>query len=190
VSLQLLPFDIDTLERDPATICGLDADLRIAYVNPAWLAFGRDNGFTWGHEPWTLGVELLSAVPPDLRPFYERLFDHARKSTGPVEHSYECSSPTVFRRYRMQVFRCDAGALLVAHSLLQETSHAEPSSPGIESIYRDAQGVLCQCSHCRRVRRAGATCEQWDWVPDFVAHVPANTSHGLCPLCSQYYFPG
>jgi hypothetical protein len=46
VSLPLPPFDVDTLERDPATICGLDADLRIAYVKPAWLAFARDNGGT------------------------------------------------------------------------------------------------------------------------------------------------
>lgn len=189
MTLQLSPFVLDTLERDSATICGIDANLRIFYVNPAWLAFGRDNGLTWGHEPWMLGVELLSAVPPVLRPFYEELFERARTSSGPVEHSYECSTPTLFRRYRLQVFRCDADALLVAHSLLQESSHTQPSSPAIESLYRDAQGVVSQCSHCRRVRRVGYLGGRWDWVPDFVAHIPANTSHGLCPLCSEYYFP-
>jgi hypothetical protein len=89
----------------------------------------------------------------------------------------------------MQVFRCEGDGLLVAHSLSQETSHTQPSSPPIESLYRDDQGVLCQCGHCRRVRRAGHDSAQWDWVPDYVAQPPADTSHGLCPLCTQYYFP-
>ena len=42
----LAPFDLGTLERDEATICALDGELRIIYVNAAWRAFSRANGGT------------------------------------------------------------------------------------------------------------------------------------------------
>ena len=33
--------------------------------------------------------------------------------------------------------------------------------------------------------------ESWDWVPAFVAQPPSKISHGLCPLCTVYYYgPG
>ena len=35
----LAGFDLDALARQPDTIIGLDADLRLAFLNPAWFAF-------------------------------------------------------------------------------------------------------------------------------------------------------
>ena len=31
--------------------------------------------------------------------------------------------------------------------------------------------------------------DEWDWVPDYVAHMPDATSHGLCRLCVDFYYP-
>jgi CheY-like chemotaxis protein len=184
----LAPFDIDTLDRDDATICALDGDLRITYVNAAWRAFSRANGGTWQDETCGIGVALLDSVPSVLRSFYERLFERARTSATPVEHSYECSSATTFRRFRMQIFRCKGGALLVTHSLSQEVSHRWVASRAIERLYRNADGILVQCSHCRRVRPAGPESPRWDWVPDYLADQQANVSHGLCPVCVEYHY--
>jgi len=185
----LRPFDVAAVEDDPATICGLDASLRITHVNRAWRQFARDNGGEWDVAPWTLGVEVMSAVPLILRPFYEGLFERARTSDAPVEHSYECSSATVMRHFRMRIFPCVGGVLLVAHSLLNAAPHEGIASPAIAALYRDARGFVHQCAHCRRVRRGASDTRPWDWVPDYVARPVPNTSHGLCPLCEQFYFP-
>ena len=40
----LAGFDLDALARQPDTIIGLDADLRLAFLNPAWFAFAEANG--------------------------------------------------------------------------------------------------------------------------------------------------
>jgi hypothetical protein len=29
----------------------------------------------------------------------------------------------------------------------------------------------------------------WDWVPGFLARLPENLTHGLCPICFRYYYP-
>jgi CheY-like chemotaxis protein len=185
----LAPFAIDTLERDRATICALDGQLRITYVNQAWRTFSHDNGGTWGDGRWGIGVALLDSVPTVLRSFYERLFERARTSAAPVEHSYECSSATTFRRFRMRIFRCDGGALVVSHSLSQEVSHRWMATPTNERLYRNGDGIIVQCSHCRRVRPIGPEPRRWDWVPDYLAGHQDGVSHGLCPLCVEFHYP-
>jgi CheY-like chemotaxis protein len=187
MSVNLAPFDEGALDRDDATICALDADLRIIYVNEAWRTWSRDQGAPWGEGRWTLGVSLLETVPEDLRPFYEELFERARAGRSPVEHAYECSTPTTFRRFRMRIFRCGDDALLVAHSLSHERSHDRSANPAIERLYRDANGIVSLCSHCRRVKRHDGDV-RWDWVPDYVVKMPPNTSHVLCPLCTEYHY--
>ena len=43
-------------------------------------------------------------------------------------------------------------------------------------------------AHCRRVRRVRDG-EHWDWVPAFVRTPAPSTTHGLCPLCFELYYP-
>jgi CheY-like chemotaxis protein len=183
------PFHVATLERDEATICALDRALRVTYVNPAWCAFSRENGGTWGEGRWATGVAILDSVPTPLRSFYTRLFERAQTSATPVEHSYECSSTSTYRRSRMRVFRCARGALVVVHSLSHQVPHHWVMSPATERLYRNENGFVVQCGHCRRVRRPGTEARRWDWVPDYLAEAGANVSHGLCPLCAEYHYP-
>jgi hypothetical protein len=151
---ELTPFDAHAMEGDDATICALDDGLRITYVNSAWREFARANGAPPNVATGAVGLALLAACPPDIRPFYEELFRRARAASAPVEHSYECSSPATFRRCRMRIFRCDTDAFVVAHSLSQAMPHHRAESPATEQTYRNDDGIISQCTNCRRVRRA------------------------------------
>lgn len=101
---------------------------------------------------------------------------------------YECSSPTIFRKFMMHVFPLKkTPGLLVVNSLCverpHEASHESPCGAG----YRSSHGVVVMCSHCRRTKRSESS-DHWDWVPEYVERLPPNTSHGLCNLCLEYYY--
>ena len=53
--------------------------------------------------------------------------------------------------------------------------------------YRDAQGMVHQCCHCRRMSNL-AHPGRWDWVPVWVERFPPNTSHTLCGPCFAFYY--
>jgi hypothetical protein len=187
----LAPFDLAVMEQMPATICGLWPDLSLGYVNRAWNAFGRANGGSEEEGRWGLGANVLDVVPLPLRPFYERLFARALETRAPVDHDYECSSPARRRTFRMRAHPTVAGAVVVVHSLLCEAAHGEEAHAAIERAYRSKSGMIEQCAHCRRVRRAvtpAGTAAEWDWVPGYVAHMPARTSHGVCAICMDYFY--
>jgi hypothetical protein len=190
-------FDSDELARHEGTIFGLDDELRLAYVNPAWDRFARENG----GQPeirrhWDLGTPILHAVPESLRPFYERLLDPTVVHDGKDfprtrRHEYECSSGSVFRWFHMEVLPLGRGAgLLVINSPIIVRAHGrdrEPREPDLE-LFRDGHGIVRQCSHCRRVSRPRDDA-RWDWIPAWVEKAPPMTSHTLCPLCLDYHYP-
>jgi hypothetical protein len=189
--LLLDPFDVAVMDAMPVPVCGLTPELTIGYVNRAWTAFARANGGAGQEDRWGLGANVLAVTPAVLRPFYEQMFARAVETHAPVEHDYECSSPTHQRRFRMRVFPTPAGGFVVVHSLLREAAHSIEAHAAVEKLYRDRHGLIVQCAHCRRVRRAitpAATTALWDWVPDYVAHMPARTSHGLCVACRDYFY--
>ncbi|MEQ1910574.1 MAG: hypothetical protein ABMA15_17270 [Vicinamibacterales bacterium] len=187
-------FDPDELDRLPATIVGLWPDTRIAYLNPAWDTFaGQNGGQPLIAERWGLGAVYLDAVPEPLGPFYRGLLDSASASTDslrPTSHDYMCPSAALERLFNMQVYSLPHRAgYVIIHSLRIERPHAagKAETPPDTTTYFDANGLLHQCSHCRRVQNLvedGA----WDWVPQWVEHVWGNTSHTICPPCFEYYY--
>ncbi|MEO8801134.1 MAG: hypothetical protein ABI551_24800 [Polyangiaceae bacterium] len=182
----LAPFDLDVVDDEPSTVYGLTEDLRLGYVNRAWSAFANANGASWNEGAWGIGSRVMDAIPDVLRPFYAGLFAQALSERAVVEHDYECSSPTQLRRFRMRIHPCDSGALLVVHSRIEEQLHtAAEHSRG--ALYGEADGLITQCSHCRRVQRVDGT-REWDWVPEYVARPLPTISHGLCNLCVEYYY--
>jgi hypothetical protein len=188
---RIAPFDLAELDRMPANICVLGSDLRIAYVNPAWMAFGAANGLRSMDETCGLGQSVIRVTPEVMRPFYERLFMRARETAEPVEHDYECSSPTHRRLLRMRIYPCKSGAFVVVHSVLREAPHDGAARAALERTYRNERGLVVQCSNCRRVRRPAVGADEtaeWDWVPAYVAHMPQETSHSICAVCVAFHY--
>jgi hypothetical protein len=68
-----------------------------------------------------------------------------------------------------------------------EPASHRPHSAEIRCCMSD-EGVVRQCAHCRRVQHRTFH-ERWDWVPDWVEHLPNVISHRLCPICHDYYYP-
>lgn len=167
-------------------VCGVFArDLVIGYVNAAWVGFARDNG---AGRVWGPGDPLLDAMSEPLRGYHAERLATVLRSRDPWEHDYECSSHGVYRQFRLRAVAIGGGeGLLLSHSLRVERPHDRAGSPFDAAEYIDGSGFVKVCGHCRRARRAGGS-EVWDWVPHILARPPENLSHGLCELCSAYYF--
>jgi hypothetical protein len=175
--------------RDSA--CGLWPDLRIAYVNPAWQRFAERNGGQGVRSRWSEGARLLDAIPDTLRAFYERHLKLCLDYRQTWISEYDCSSPTKYRVFRMSVRPVGHGeGLMVLHTCLLQCPHhdIEPDRVPRPARYVDPDGLIHQCVHCRRVRRVGQA-EHWDWIPEWVEHVPLNASGGLCPACLATRYP-
>lgn len=191
----LADYDRTALACDPATVIGIDPEFRIAYLNRAWDAFAEANGGQPEvEEHWNLGANYLAALPKPVRSFYERLFLSAQELGSlrrPVQHQYECSSPTVYRKFQMNAYGLpDRSGILVAHSLVIEQAHKfHPQAEEASELvgYIDGDGIVKQCCHCRRIERP-AEPGRWDWIPQWVEEPPDNTSHSLCNLCLHSYY--
>lgn len=189
----LAAFDLAALARQPDTICGLDADLRLAFLNPAWFAFAAANG----GEPavtreWGLGRSVLEACPPVLRDFYAQALAAALAQEQRWDHDYECSSPGKSRRMRMSAYPLPGRAgLLVVHALVAEAPHDAAAAASLvfdAATYTDAHGIVHQCAHCRKVRRTSGP-PHWDWVLEYVENPGPMISHDLCDACLDFYYP-
>ncbi len=188
----LAPFDLAALARQADTICGLDADLRLAFLNPAWFAFAAANaGEPAVTRDWGLGRCVLEACPPVIREFYAQALAAALTAGRRWDHDYECSSPDITRRMRMSAYPLgERAGLLVVHALIAETRRDAGVPPGWSfdpAVYADAHGIVHQCANCRKVRRTTGP-RHWDWVPEYVANPGPMISHDLCDICLDYYY--
>ena len=189
-------FQLSDLDAHPESVLGLSADSRIAYFNPAWLGFATDNqGNPLIGAQWGLGAGYLDSISPTLRPFYKLLLQRAPspdRSLHPSRHEYECSSASDYRRFEMHVYALPrAAGFVIVNSMVVERPHdpaERPAHAPSSDNYCRTDGVIVQCAHCRRVQHS-IQLVRWDWVPTWVDRAPANTSHGLCPMCSDYYYP-
>jgi hypothetical protein len=187
----LAPFDIDALEADLGTTYGLWPDLTLAYFNPAWLKFAHGNrGEPQISTLWPLGRCILDALADPIRQFFLENYQRCLKEQRPWVHFYECSSAQLYREAQMTAFPVgDGDGLLIVNSIRRELEHSRVAQAAVDETYRSKEGIVTQCCHCRRVRRAGDHLV-WDWVPDWVEVHPPKTSHGLCAPCLGYYYQG
>jgi hypothetical protein len=170
---------------DPATIYMVDSRLRILYCNAGWERFAEQNGGVGLRGTEQVGRPVLDAIPPPLRDFYQEGYRKVLEQGETWGHDYECSSPTLYRKYRMLVTPvASVNGALVVNSLIVETPFPEEGVAARNHV--DANGIVTMCCHCRRTRRAGAD-RVWDWVPSLVAEPPDNISHGLCQTCLGIY---
>jgi hypothetical protein len=191
-------LDVAAMDRHTGSVYGLWPDLSLAYLNPAWFRFSAENH----GEPaiscrWSLGAPLMAAIPDPLQTFYTDLFTTALAqipipTARPLQHEYECSSASLYRRFLMTLYPLKSGAgLLIVNTLVTERNHdadSRPPQPANEALYVDQDGIMRQCAHCRRIQVTG-NADLWHWVPAWVEHCPPSTSHTLCTFCLDYYYP-
>lgn len=189
-------INAEALDGHPESIFVIDPDGRLVYVNEGWYRFADSNG---GQpqiaDTWGIGASYFAAIPEPLEPFYRHLFRQAPaygETATPLTHCYQCSTPTVYREYSMQIYSLpEQQGHLVVNSLVVERPHDPQEQPPKDpsgAHYIDDGGFIHQCAHCRRIQHQGSEA-RWDWVPAWVEQPPPNTSHGICPVCLDYYFP-
>ncbi len=190
---RLAGFDRTELDAHTGSIYALDLEFRLAYHNEAYLRFAEDNGARRTIEKyWGLGCQWLDVLPACLAGFYRTALERCLRDQQVWEHEYECSSAENFRRFHQRVYplrnRC---GLLIVNSVLVDAPHdplVRRSHPPDTGMYADEGGIVHQCAHCRRVE-CPAEANRWDWIPAWLAKAPTPVSHGLCPVCLDYYYP-
>ena len=181
-------FRFESLETISDPAFALTADLRLSYVNPAYVCFGSENGGQQIDSFVGIGTYIGDVLVGPLRDFYLAAYQRVLEEGERWDHEYECSSPTLFRRYLQSVYPLEGGAGLVAvNHLLVEDVHTLKAEDPDRDRYVNSKGLIVQCSHCRCVQRQGME-HQWDWVPDWVVHCPKETTHSLCSTCFTYYY--
>lgn len=170
---------------------GLWKDLRIAYLSPGWFEFARANdGEMSVSQRWGVGDELLSGISGPLQSFFEDGYRRCLAERRPWEHSYECSSAEKYRYFHMISYPLVGGkGILTVHSARIERPFEVELAPITDNFnnYLSENGLLYQCSYCRRMRRNDCS-EAWDRVTEWVQRAPANTSHVICDACFSFYY--
>jgi len=178
---------LDVLESCPDPCFTVSESLDITYCNQAWDQFALLNhGGPEALRAQVVSRNLLDFIPDDIKKYHAGLFTTARALGQPVSHDYECSSATLFRLYRMQIYPLDNG-FAVINSLRVEHPHDRTPVEPNEALYRNSAGMIRMCANCGRTSRADDP-TVWEWVPDYVDHIRENTTHGVCPLCLEYYY--
>jgi hypothetical protein len=189
---KLKGVDFQTLEDDPSTIFALSKKLELTYLNPAWFTFAKANHAEPGiSEDYPVGTSVAEAMSEPFRDFYLGIYARILKKGTVWEHDHECSSPEAYRVFHEIAYpQHGLEGILVINSLLLENVHPDTeraAMPPVEDHYRLPNGLITQCSYCRRFDRAVAPAV-WDWVPDWISNPPTNISHSLCRICYDYYF--
>ena len=139
---------------------------------------------------WGVGSSALDAIDSHLQPFYRALYERAFAGEI-VEHRYQCHLPDRYREFRMRLLPdVRRETALVEHALIIDRhlpSFTDLDDAAIRAHYL-CNGVVVQCCHCRKARRSGAV-EAWDWVSRLIEQPWPAISHGLCPVCLEYYYP-
>jgi hypothetical protein len=189
---KLAGLDFEALENSAHSIFGLSKDLKLNYLNPGWFRFARQNeGEPDISRCYPIGTPIEEAIAGDICDFYIENYLKTLRDLKVWKHEYECSSPDLFRIYSQDTYPLkDGEGLIVVNSLKVEKTFDKTwqGSPVVSlKAYHGKNGLITQCSNCRKVQRASET-EIWDWVPELVARMPDNVSHSICPICYDYYW--
>jgi hypothetical protein len=180
---------INALERSQIVSYILDSQYRLIYCNPAWDDFARLNNATQIRGERVIGLDLFATIPDVFKDFYRSVF--AKASTkGVWEFSYECSSPNLFRKYRMRVHFLQTRALfVVTNPPICEKPHRETGKADRKK-YVQPNGLIMMCAHCRCSQRVDLP-DRWDFVSAYLrlkGKASLGVSHGFCPVCYAYFY--
>lgn len=177
-------LDFAMLEQNASNIALVREDGTIVWVNRAWRSFGAGNGAEL--EAIGPGASYFAAVSGDLREWFVVRARECVASGAPFEASYECSSPSAVRTFRMRLLPVAGAGFLAEHSLCVEIERTAGDHAEHEAHYRREDGKIVMCSNCRRTRTAAG--DQWDFVAAWVSELPRAVSHGICAVCAALLY--
>lgn len=193
----------ETLEHENASIAVLDGEDRIVFVNETWERFAARNGGGRSlRAPDVVGSRWLDGIHgTPARAFFATLLAEAkaRRGWGVDERGVivrgECNSPEVSRDLVTRLAPIIDPAtrrtigMLTLNEIVAERPIEEryPIARPDERRYRDGDGLLLQCCGCRRVRVRGDE-DLWEFVPDWIATLRRDASHGMCRTCIELYY--
>lgn len=191
---------MDTLEASEWPAYVLDAEGTIRRVNSAWDREALKAGGPLGRA--VTGTRLLDHITgDDARAWHDELLERLLHLNGngrrrPVVHVCACNTPDRFRvfstRFAPLALPGAAGVsgLLVTTTLIEEAPVGERYHIAVfdERRFLQPDGLLLQCSGCRRVNVVGSSPRSWEFVPELLWRPPDNVSHSICGLCWEVYY--
>lgn len=189
---KLIDLDFETIENSPHSIFGLSTDLKIIYFNKAWLEFSKlNNGEPGISTRFKIGTSIELALNGEIKDYYITNYKKVLQNLKVWKHEYECSSPELYREFYQDVYPLKNGkGIIIVNSLKTERSFNKgerEESTLSEKEYLDKDGIITQCTNCRKTRRANDV-NTWDWVPSLVSSIPTNISHSICVICYDYFW--
>lgn len=172
----------------PVTIHAIDRGGTIVQVNPAWLAFARDNGYP-GDPRAVVGASLWERIgDPGVAHIYRELVQRACGDAGPVRLEYRCDSPDQ-RRFMEMIIQCEPGSGLISFVNRALRIEARPPQWILDpSRPRSQERFLRLCGWCKRAELAG----DWVEIEQAVARLrlfdeieSPRLTHGICPGCIE-----
>ncbi len=183
----LTGFDLIDIENHEGTVFGLRDNYTIAYFNKAWKSFAQNNdGEPAISSNWGIGAQFFNAVPEIMKSFYLELFRRCRAQEKSVKHTYECSSPDVYRKFQQIIYPLNTEGYLIVNSLLMEEPHRADLFPYAAFHSTKTKDIIYQCANCRKVRHQKLD-NRWDFIPQWIHKAPAMVSHTLCSACEGFY---
>lgn len=181
------PTVLSALEVERSCAYVLSPELVLLHVNVAWGTFAQSNGAPELAANWRLLGPIQSSIRlPELQEFYAARLHSVLSRNRSWSHTYECSSPHVFRKFQM-LARSGPGqqGIVVVHSLVAASPVTQQASEGLLRDFTDSRGLIVRCAACGRTARPGQP-HVWEWVPSLCAE--AGVSTGICAICSVHEY--
>ena len=182
-------FNMSLINDADDIIYLLSPDFELIAYNQGWVNFALRNDGEKLLDDWQSGDSVLTAMPESLAEQTRARYRKVLAEQRPDSFEYECSSPEVRREFMEVVYPLSGGrGLLLTHSLVFAVREDAAVSPDL-APYRNTDGLLVQCSHCRRVSRQDGV-RGWDWLPGLaLSSAAGDISHTFCPYCLDHYYP-
>ena len=187
------------LNEEPNVILLLRLDGTIAFLNREWTRTNeRDGDPPSSRAEAVLGRSYLDFVMGPMRSTVAEAFERAaalESGFGSIWLHGECNTVKECRvmTTRISMLRPSGPdgqptGFLVHHSLRIVGALGDRYTlvePDLEA-WRDAAGLILQCSCCRRVRDPATV--QWVMCVELLEQSADGTSHGLCEVCLETYY--
>lgn len=165
----------------------IDRQDRIAYVNPEWNNFARENDGGYLAGKTVIGTPLWNYISNvDTVRIYKKIVAKVRAEKAPVMIPYRCDSPRKRRYMEMTVLSDGNSHVEFRNELVREVDRAP--IPLLDSNIPRTKGILFMCGWCKKVKMPAGwteTSEAVEMLDLLNKPVLPQISHILCNDCKK-----